>query len=269
MSLELSLTRKPDVPLEADVISPDVMAGLSNKAISALEVFHGNEKATIGDFFTVKGDGDENIILKGDLTQVKLIGANMSRGRISIRGNAGLHLGAYMSGGEITVAKNAGDWVGPEMTGGRIVIKGNAGHLIGSAYRGSQTGILGGEIFVHGNVGNEAGNTMKNGLIVIGGNCGDFAGVNMKAGTIIVLGHLGQRCGAGMRRGSIVSMNEAELPPTFTYACDYNPSFLRVYLRRLREEGFKIDETQITGRYKRWSGDSIEMNRGEVLMLAS
>ena len=41
----------------------------------------------------------------------------MTRGRITIRGNAGMHLGAYMKGGTIEVSGHASDWIGAEMSG--------------------------------------------------------------------------------------------------------------------------------------------------------
>ena len=155
---------------------------------------------------------------------------------------------------------------GPEMRGGRIVVKGKAGHAVGSAYRGSRVGMRGGEIIVHGSAGNEVGNTQRAGLIAIGGKCGDFAGVNMLAGTIMVFGELGIRAGAGMKRGSIVAMQGAEPLPTFSYACTYHPNYLRSYLMHLRENGMAIEESQIGGLYQRWSGDSVELNRGELLI---
>jgi formylmethanofuran dehydrogenase subunit C len=128
--------------------------------------------------------------------------------------------------------------------------------------------MTGGEIVIHGNAGNEAGNTMRNGLIAIGGDCGDFAGANMQAGTIVVLGKLGIRFGASMKRGTIVTMHDAEVLPTFTYACTYRPTFLRLYLYRLRGLGLKVTDAHIAGPYRRWSGDAIELNRGEALIYA-
>jgi formylmethanofuran dehydrogenase subunit C len=172
-----------------------------------------------------------------------------------------------MSGGEIVVEGNAGDWLGLEMAGGRIVVKGNAGHLVGGAPRGAAIGMRGGEILVFGNAGNEIGNGMRRGLIAIGGDVGDFAGVNAVAGTIVVLGHLGWRAGAGMRRASIITMHPAQLLPTFAYDCTYAPLFLRLYLRHLRGLGMPVGDAQVTGSYQRWSGDNVELNRGEILLL--
>ncbi len=269
MSLKLSLHTKPDVPLEADVICPDKLNGANETAIAALSIFHGNEKTALGDFFTVKGQCNGEIHIEGDLANVKHLGSEMSTGKMIIEGDVGQHLGAGMSGGEIIVEGNAGNWVAPEMTGGRVIIKGNAGHMVGSAYRGDAVGILGGEIIVHGNVGNELGSTMRNGLLVVGGNSGDFTGVSMLAGTIIVLGEMGIRSGASMKRGTILSMNNADMLPTFSYACTYHPSYVRLYLAYIKELGLTIDDAQLIGNYERWVGDAIELNRGESLLYAN
>ncbi|MGH8583424.1 MAG: formylmethanofuran dehydrogenase subunit C [Gammaproteobacteria bacterium] len=267
MSITLTLLTEPQVPLEAEVISTDRLRGLSEPDIAALLVHHGNEPRALGDFFRVSGRYDGEVRVEGDLARVKRLGTGMSEGRLLIDGNAGMHLGTGMSGGEIVVRGNAGDWVGPDLSGGRIVIHGNAGHMAGSAHRGNRVGIQGGEIIVHGNAGNEAGNAMRNGLIAVGGNCGDFTGVNMLAGTIVALGELGWRCGAAMKRGTIVTMKPAQMLPTFSRACVYQPAFLRLYLLHLRALGLPITEDQLNGRYERWSGDAVEMNRGEILML--
>ena len=266
MALALTLETQPDVPLEAEAIAPERLDRLSESEIARQPVLHGNRQAALGDFFKVAGSVDGEVQVAGDLSRVKLLGAGMSRGRLVIEGHAGLHLGTAMTGGEILVEGSASDWVGPEMRGGRIVIKGDAGHAVGSAYRGSRVGMRGGEIIVHGKAGNEVGNTLRNGLIAIGGDCGDFAGVNMKAGTIVVFGALGIRAGAGMKRGSIVAMNPAEVLPSFTHACRYRPPFLPLYLRHLKAAGLPVEDAQITGRYRRWSGDSVELNRGEILL---
>lgn len=267
MTLDLTLHTPPVVPLEAEVLSPSRLAGLSVLEAAKLTVVHGNRSAELGEFFRIAGSPDGQIHLTGDLSHVKQIGAGMSEGRIVVHGSAGMHLGAGMTGGEILVEGDAGDWVGPEMSGGRIVVRGNAGHMVGSGYRGSPVGVRGGEIIIFGNAGNEVGSVMRRGLIAIGGDSGDFTGVNLLAGTIVVLGHLGWRPGAGMQRGTIVSMQPAELLPTFRYACTYRPVFLRLYLSYLRQLGLPIVDAHMQGSYRRWSGDSIELNRGEVLLL--
>ena len=267
MSLTLSLHTLPDVPVEADAICPDKMIGANESALSELTVFHGNERTALGEFFRIQGKYDGEIRIEGDLSRIKHLGSGMTSGRMIINGNVGQHLGAGMRGGEIIVEGNATDWVAPEMAGGRIIIKGDAGHMTGSAYRGSTVGMQGGEIIVHGNVRNESGHAMRAGLIVIGGNSGDFTGVNMLAGTIIVLGEMGIRNGAGMKRGSILSMHDAPMLPSFTYTCTYHPVYLRMYLTYIKSLGLPVDDSQLTGNYKRWIGDAVELNRGEILLI--
>jgi formylmethanofuran dehydrogenase subunit C len=267
MSMTLTLHTPPSVPIEAEAISPDRLQGLSETEVAALPVLHGNRRAELGDFFHVKGSCDGELRLEGNLERVKLIGCGMTSGRIIIDGNAGMHLGAAMRGGQIEVEGNASDWAGAEMLGGRIIVKGDAGHLLGSAYRGNRVGMLGGEIIIHGKAGNEIGNAMRRGLIAVGGSTGDFTGVNLLAGTIIVLGELGWRSGASMKRGTIVSMQDARILPTFNYAGTYQPVFLRMYLLHLRRLGLPVEDIYINGQYRRWSGDGIELNRGEILLL--
>lgn len=263
--MRLSLKAIPEVPLEADCISPDRLANLTVPEMERLTVFHGNRQVPLSEFFSIAGTPGDVVELQGDLSRVKHLGAGMTRGHLHVEGNVGAHLGAGMSGGHIRVSGNAGDWVGPEMRGGRIEILGNAGHLVGSAYRGAAVGMTGGEILVHGNALNEVGNAMRGGLIAIGGNCSDFAGVNMLAGTVVVFGTIGIRAGAGMKRGSIVAMQSPEILPTFSFACRYRPPFLGLYLRHLRAAGLPVLREQLEAAYNRWCGDAVELNRGEIL----
>lgn len=268
MALKLKLHTQPDVPLEADCISPDRLQSLSKADVTDLTVFHGNRQVPLGEFFDCTGNFDNEIIVEGDLGKIKHIGAAMSFGKLTIDGNVGVHTGAVMSGGEIVITGNADDWLGPEMLGGKITVKGNAGHMVGSGYRGSTVGMQGGEIIVHGNVKNEAGHVMRRGLIVVGGNSGDFTGVNMLAGTVIVLGEMGIRTGAGMKRGSIICQNKADILPTFSQCCDYQPTFLRHYFKYLKSIGLSINDALFSAAFERWCGDSVELNRGEILLYA-
>src|SRR5437763_11801259 len=117
------------VPVEAECVTPDTLAGKSPAEVAALPVQHGNRAEPLGEFFAVEGDAaDGEVLVEGDCSRVKWLGAGMTRGRLVVRGNAGMHLGAEMRGGLIEVEGDAGDWVGAEMRGGRIHVRGNAGH---------------------------------------------------------------------------------------------------------------------------------------------
>ena len=266
MTLTLTLREEPAVPLEAEVLSPDHVASASRAEIEALPVWHGNERTRVGEFFEVSGSGDE-VRVEGDLSRVKLVGAGMTTGRLTIAGHVGMHAGAGMRGGELHVEGDAGDWAGAGMRGGRLVVRGSAGRQLGGVYAGERAGMRGGEIVVHGDAGGQAGAGLRRGLIAVAGRVGEAAGLRMLAGTIVALGGVGARVGAGMRRGSIVSMAPATPLATFVFSCVYRPPFLGLYLRRLRALGMAVSDEHLDGRYARWSGDGLELRRGEILIL--
>jgi formylmethanofuran dehydrogenase subunit C len=265
MTLTLSLREQPAVPAEA--LCPDRLAGASRSEIEALPVWHGNEPTRMGEFFAVSGSGDDDVRLEGDLSRVKLVGAGMTAGRLTVAGHVGMHAGAGMSGGELHVEGDAGDWAGAGMRGGRLVVRGSAGRQLGGVYAGERAGMLGGEIVVHRDAGAQAGAGLRRGLIAVAGRLGEAAGLRMLAGTIVALGGVGVRAGAGMRRGTIVTMAPATPLATFAFSCIYRPPFLGLYLRRLRALGLAVSDEQLGGRYARWCGDGLELRRGEILIL--
>ena len=163
--MKLKLHTQPDVPLEAESITPAVINKLKVKEIEKVKVFHGNREVNMADFFTVSHNKTDLLEVEGDMHSIKYLGANMADGEMLIEGDVGQHLGSAMSGGFIKVNGNTGDWVAPEMSGGRLHITGNSGHCIASAYRGASKGVTGGEIIIEGNVKNELDSIMVFGLI--------------------------------------------------------------------------------------------------------
>ena len=255
------------IPVEAERITPDELAGKSVAEIATLPVQHGNASAQLGEFFAVEGDAsDEVITLEGDCSRVKWIGAGMTRGSITVHGNVGMHLGAEMRGGTIKVYGNSGDWVGAEMRGGRIHVHGDAGSMAGAAYRGNRVGMRGGVLLIEGRAGAEVGAHLRRGLIVVGGDVGEFAGAAMVAGSVFVFGRAGLRPGAGMKRGTLAFGGDMPgLLPSFRVDCDYRPAFLNLYLRQLRAWSFPVPDRLFQGRWRRYSGDLIELGKGELL----
>ena len=254
------------VPLEAETICPDVMSALDHAAVCALPVYLGKRVCRIDDFFTVEGEKSDEISVQGDLKKVRWIGRGMSGGRISIDGNAGMHLGAYMKGGTIEVSGAASDWVGGEMSGGLIRVGGNAGGQIGAAYRGSPRGMTDGTILIGGSAGLEVGMRMKRGLIVIGGPVRDFAGLEMKGGTIVLRSGAELRTGAWMQRGTIISLKTIPLLPSFLYSSSYAPTFMGVLARQLASLGLSLPFDPQAGTYQRFLGDTSVVGKGEILV---
>ncbi len=262
----LTLKERPHVPLEAELLSPDVLAPLTHEEVRALPVVLGKRQRRLDDFFAVEGAGSEHLVLRGDAGRVKWIGRGMTRGRITIEGNAGMHLGAYMKGGTIEVSGDASDWVGGEMSDGLIHIRGSAGGQVGAAYRGSLKGMKGGTILIEGSAGIELGMRMRRGVIAVKGPVRDFAGLQMKGGTIVLMGGAEIRTGAWMVRGTIVSLQPLRLLPTFAYACAYQPAFLRIYAKSLQARGFSLPLESEGGAYQRYTGDTSVPGKGEILV---
>jgi formylmethanofuran dehydrogenase subunit C len=261
-----TVKERPSVPLETEVFTPDVIAPLTRDEVCALPVFLGKRQYRMDDFFAIDGAGCDDLELHGDAGRIKWIGKGMTRGRITIHGDAGMHLGAYLKGGTIEVSGDASDWVGAEMKGGLIRIAGNAGGQIGAAYRGSLKGMRGGTILVGGSAGMEIGMRMRRGVIAVKGPVRDFAGLQMKGGTIVLMSGAEIRTGAWMVRGTIISLKPLRLMPTFSYACAYNPTFLRIYAKSLQAMGFAIPLEDKAGAFQRFTGDTSVPGKGEILV---
>jgi len=262
--LRLTLRAVPPLPVEAECLRPDALVQLSAADVARLPLLVGNRVEPLGEFFDSNGDpSDGEVTIVGDCSRFKHVGTGMAGGRITVDGCVGMHAGARMRGGELIIDGDAGDWLGAEMIGGLLRVRGNAGDSAGSAYRAARRGMTGGTLIIHGDAGHELGATMRRGLIAVGGRVGDFAGVSMIAGTLLLCGDVGRRAGAGMKRGSIITFRDVELPPTFAFDCEITPTFLPLFLRRLRQWDFTPPDVPLT--FRRHTGDRLALGKGEIL----
>jgi formylmethanofuran dehydrogenase subunit C len=268
MSVTLTLRAPPPARVDASPLTPERLNALNRDRIAGLPLSCGRVTVTAGDLFEIGGYvSDGALTLAGDLRGVDGIGAGMSSGVLTVRGDCGDHVGARMRGGELVVDGDAGSWAGAEMAGGLLRISGDAGLRVGAAFPGARAGMRGGEIIVFGDAGEEAGAGLRRGLIAIGGRAGDGAGLRMLAGTVIALGGLGADAGQGNKRGSLVS-GVPMRPPGGRYAlaARYRPPALALALRRVRALGLPFHDQLISGAWARWSGDLTEGGRGEILI---
>ena len=264
--ITLTLKEQPSVPLEAESISPDVTATLSHDSLRALPVFLGKRQRRLDDFFEIDGAASDELTLRGDLGRVKWIGRGMTRGRIGIVGDAGMHLGASMKGGQIEVTGNVSDWLGAEMRGGLIRIRGNAGGQVGAAYRGGARGMNQGTILIEGSAGIEVGMRMRRGVIAVRGPVRDFAGLQMKGGTIFLLGGAEIRTGAWMSRGTIVSLRRSSSsPPSPMPARTGRRSCASMRASSTRSASRSLPVSR-TGAYQRYTGDTSGLGKGEIFV---
>ncbi len=201
----------------------------------------------LGDLFDLTGEPGGRIRFEGDLGQADRLGSGLPEGEVIVEGNVG-------------------DEAGMGMTGGSLEIRGDAGARAGAAAPEARRGMTGGELIVRGSAGPEAGALMRRGLVAIAGGAGSHAGAGMIAGTVVVFGGIGAAAGLWSKRGSLVALGPVTVPPTYRYACTYQPVHLRVTLRRLRARyALPVEERHLTGFYRRYSGDLADLGKGEIL----
>ena len=193
-AVKLSLKKANKIPIEADTVTPDNLAGKTKEEIEAIPVWYGNGQCPLGDFFTVEVEGSDSaentkIVFEGDVSRVKRIGQGMNAGEIEINGNVDMHCGFGMKGGKIVINGDADSWLGCEMKGGEIILNGNATYYVGSGYRGESCGMRGGKITINGNAKDYLGEHMCGGEILVSGNVGLLPAISNNGGTIVIEGN--------------------------------------------------------------------------------
>lgn len=271
MVLTLTLRNQQPLPVEVEGFTPDWARDKSLTEIERFEVFQGNRKLSLAEFFSIEGDAADGVmIFRGDLCNIHWLGAHTTSGEVRIEGNAGRHCGSQMRGGRVTVTGDCSDYVGAEMRAGLLRVHGNSGILTGGAYRGSTKGMTGGTILIHGSAGDECGSLMRRGLIAVAGDCGDFPGYHMIAGSIVILGDCGRHPGAGMKRGTMVVLGSKrpELLPTFQYSATTTLQSHSLLMSHLRSLGLTT-ANQIPDAMDIYRGDKLSLGLGEMLLPAS
>jgi formylmethanofuran dehydrogenase subunit C len=275
MTVILSLREAPDIPLEADTITPTHFAGKSAKEIGEIPVQKGNEVLKLKDFFDISGESgptpdETEIMVKGDLKKVKMIGKGMNGGRITVEGDTGMYLGAEMIAGRIHVKGSVGPWAAAEMEGGNIQIEGDAADYLCAGYRGSTDGMKGGRVYVAGNVGREMAAHMRKGFIAVKGNVGPQSAIRMMGGTIIVVGDMAERVGVQATKGMIFCLGKLDsLFPTYKFSGSSEREFINYYLRYLKDRrpDFLSEDVDASEKWVKYMGDFAEASPGEEIFI--
>lgn len=239
-------------PLRQRADLSEMLAGswtsLSARELSGRPVYLERDgEVRAGDLFELEGGTQGTIRFVGELDQADRLGAGLSEGEVIVDGSLGREAGLAQAGG-------------------RLDIGGDAGPRAGAAPLGFKRGMTGGELIVRGSAGAEAGAAMRRGLLVILHAAGDRTGLGMIAGTVVVFGSVGLDAGLWSKRGSIVALGRITPPPTYSYVCTYQPTYLRLLLTRLRAgHGLPVRPRHLTGFYRRYSGDMAELGKGEIL----
>ena len=246
------LVAKLKAPLQQRADLSEVLVGpwtdLSARELSDRPVYLERDGgARLGDLFELDGQPRGSIRFVGELDRADRLAAGLSEGEVIVDGSVGREAGLAQAGG-------------------RLDIGGDAGPRAGAAPLGFKRGMTGGELIVRGSAGAEAGAAMRRGLLVILHAAGDRTGLGMIAGTVVVFGPAGADAGLWSKRGSVVALGGITPPPTYSYACTFQPAYLRLLLTRLRDGyGLPVRPRHLNGSYRRYSGDMAELGRGEIL----
>lgn len=266
MPVTISLKETLDLPIEAEVITPENIAGKKLAEIRKLEVYQGNQTYLLKEFFRIKGRSGRTadtteIVLEGDLRKVKRIGQAMNGGIINVEGSVGMYLGAEMVAGRIHVSGSIDSWGAAEMKGGNIQIEGDAGDYLCAGYRGSWEGMTGGRVYVRGSAGREIASHMRRGFIAVKGGVGSPAAVRMTGGTIVVVGDMNDRIGIQATRGMILCLGAVKsILPTYKFSGTSEREFINYYLRYLcsRRPDFLPEGIEASERWMKYLGDFAE-----------
>lgn len=207
----------------------------------------GGASVPLGELFDLTGSPAARIRFQGDLARADRLAAGLTEGQVVVEGDIG-------------------DDLGMGMAGGSVELHGSAGARAGGAAGDARRGMTGGELIIRGDAGPEPGTRMRRGLLVVTGDVAGQAGPGMIAGSVIVFGNPGPAPGRWSKRGSIVALGPIAIPPTYRYACTYQPDHLRLTLLRLRARyGVAVEERYVSGLYRRYSGDLADLGKGEIL----
>ena len=266
LRLKAGLFDRP-IPVDAASLSPDRIAGLAPRAIADLPLLVGRGTERTGDLFDIDGAGSEDLAIEGDLASFSRLGAGMTRGRLTLRGDVGPRAGSGMSGGILHVEGNAAARAGEGMRGGALLVDGSAGDDLGAPLAGQAHGVNRGTILVRGGAGALAGFRMRRGTIVIVGDAGPGAGTAMLAGSVFVFGSLGRGAGALMRRGTILTTGPYLPAPVFAEAGLSRFSYLALYYDALEAAGVALPAGARRASYRRHVGDLSGAGQGEILVM--
>jgi len=265
----LSLRASLSAPIEVEGLTADSCARLSTLGIQKLRAWQGNQTASVGDFFDVRGEHAPRVRVEGALGTVEGLATGNASGEVHIEGSAGSRVAAGMSGGHVVVHGDVGHDAGTSMAGGVLHVMGKAGDRLGAALPGAAKGMMGGEIVVAGSAGSNAAACLRRGLVVVGGDIATDAGRAMIAGTLVVLGSVSGVPGRGNKRGSIVVLGRVTIPDTYAYACTFEPGYVRLLATYLiRRYGVPIPSQALSARFRRFCGDAGTPGKGEILVCA-
>jgi formylmethanofuran--tetrahydromethanopterin N-formyltransferase len=248
-------TPKSRRPLDGSFLIPEKLLALPPDQLAAFQIQTLSGPAPLADLFDITHSeaSAPGGIHVHNLPILDLVGQSMAVGSLTIHGSTGHLTGASMSGGTLRILGSTGDKLG--------------GPALGTS--GGDRGMTGGTIFVSKNTGAFAGQRMRRGIILIQGSAGLSPGYRMLAGTIIIGAGTLAAPGLEMRRGTIMALQGHPItnPQHLSKETDIQPDAcvaLGLILNHARSLGLKVNPKLFSSTWSLFSGDTNELNRGEV-----
>ena len=258
----------PEQRLDLSPLTPQRLAGKSEREISDIELQTTRRAVRVGDLFDVSNGSAEHIVVEGGSEKFDRVGEGINAGSITIQGDVGNRAGRAMAGGRLTINGNSGHWTASGMTAGLIEISGDVGDRLGGPLAGEVEGMNGGMVVVRGRAGAQAADRLRRGILIVEGDAGDDAGSRMLAGTLILCGSASARTGYLMRRGTIVlGASRGSLGPTFVDCGGHELTAHRLIAAYVRESSPRSVEL-LRGSLRRFVGDTAVLGKGEIFVAA-
>ncbi|MDR5739984.1 MULTISPECIES: formylmethanofuran dehydrogenase subunit C [unclassified Caballeronia] len=271
-AITLRVKNAPGFRVDASKLLPQTLAQMSPAELDRMSLQGDGDMCALSDLFDIAQTdaADVSLAIEGDAAWLDRLGASLTAGTLTVRGNAGDYAGIGMTGGKLSIEGNAGRFTACEMQGGRIDVSGHVGDFAASALPGNMEGMSGGVLAVRGDAGARLADRMRRGTILIGGNAGDFAASRIVAGTVCVAGQTGAHLGYGMRRGTVVLLrNPSRIGPTFTQGGQGFDVFWLLLARMLAKEFGPFSTLEQRALPRRYAGDLAVDGRGELLIANS
>jgi formylmethanofuran dehydrogenase subunit C len=267
-ALTFTLKATPAQRLDCAPLTPDTLGELSLADIAAIKLVSGNTLVRVDEAFDISGDDANDIIFENSVAKLDFIGKAMSKGSITINGDAGAYLGQFMEAGDIIVNGDSDIYTACEMKGGQIKVNGNTGDFVGGARPGYKNGMTGGTVIIAGNSGDRTGDHMRRGYILVEGNAGAYCGSRMVSGTIAVLGQVGAHLGYAMKRGTLLLQQAPAngISANFNDCGSHTLAFLPLMIASFKKLDSKFAELETYSRVQRYAGDIGGIGMGEILV---
>jgi formylmethanofuran dehydrogenase subunit C len=253
--------------IDVDGVTPDKLAGLSERDIASLSIRRGVTKVALGELFDVSGTVGDTLVFAGTTDKIDNVGTGLKSGTVIADGNVGAYAGRKQKNGRLTIKGSAGDYLASKLAGGLVTVSGNAGDFVGGIKPGEKFAMAGGTVVVDGDIGSRAGDRMRRGTIIVKGKVGDHAASRMMGGTIWTEGGFGNDPGPLLRRGTLIGPSAEKLLATFTDSGRHDLVILQIMWRHLDRELGPLAPQRPPEMIRKLSGDMAEMGKGELLLL--